>query len=205
MRISKEKAAANRRAIISAAGKLFREQGYEAVGLNDLMQEAGFTRGGFYNHFSSKDELAEEVCRETFDEYTKGLIEAFEAPGNSSISFVDVLAQYLSTQHRDNPGSGCPTAALAIDAIRQGPLVQRAFSEGLEQYISVLCTQFARLGATSEHSRTYAIDLLCRVTGAVTLSRAIVKHDAVFSEEILNIALTSFSDVGRKSAALPKP
>ena len=52
--VSREQAAENRRAIIAAATQLFRERGVEAVGLNELMKHAGFTQGGFYNHFESE-------------------------------------------------------------------------------------------------------------------------------------------------------
>jgi TetR/AcrR family transcriptional repressor of nem operon len=59
--VSREKAAENRRAIVAAASQLFRERGVDAVGLNELMKQAGFTQGGFYNHFESKAALVAEV------------------------------------------------------------------------------------------------------------------------------------------------
>src|SRR5712675_2703584 len=59
--VSREQAAENRRAIVAAATRLFRERGVEAVGLNELMKHAGFTQGGFYNHFESKAALVAEV------------------------------------------------------------------------------------------------------------------------------------------------
>jgi AcrR family transcriptional regulator len=61
MGVSKNKAAKNRRAIIEASEKLFRARGVDGVGLSALMKAAGFTQGGFYNHFSSKEALASEV------------------------------------------------------------------------------------------------------------------------------------------------
>src|SRR5260370_17810597 len=59
--VSREQAAENRRAIVAAATRLFRERGVEAVGLSELMKQAGFTQGGFYNHFESKADLVAEV------------------------------------------------------------------------------------------------------------------------------------------------
>ena len=59
--VSREQAAENRRAIVAAATRLFRERGVEAVGLSELMKHAGFTQGGFYNHFESKADLVAEV------------------------------------------------------------------------------------------------------------------------------------------------
>ena len=67
MGVSREKAAENRRAIVAAATQLFREHGVEAVGLNELMKHAGFTQGGFYNHFESKADLVAEVLASGLD------------------------------------------------------------------------------------------------------------------------------------------
>ncbi|CAM5490265.1 hypothetical protein SALBM217S_05044 [Streptomyces griseoloalbus] len=65
-RITKEEKARNRQNIVEAAGRMFRARGIDAVGIADLMKEAGLTHGGFYNHFASKDDLAAEVCNASF-------------------------------------------------------------------------------------------------------------------------------------------
>ena len=70
MGVSREQAAENRRAIVAAATQLFRERGVEAVGLNELMKHAGFTQGGFYNHFESKAALVTEVFASAMAEGT---------------------------------------------------------------------------------------------------------------------------------------
>src|SRR5258707_12526625 len=62
MRLTKEQATENRRQILEAASRLFREQGFAAVAVADLMKAAGFTHGGFYNHFPSKEAGAAEAC-----------------------------------------------------------------------------------------------------------------------------------------------
>lgn len=61
-RITKEDKARNRQNILEAASRMFRSQGIDAVGIAELMKEAGLTHGGFYNHFASKNDLAVEVC-----------------------------------------------------------------------------------------------------------------------------------------------
>ena len=68
MGVTKETAAENRQKILTAAARLFREKGVDAVGLTELMKEAGFTQGGFYNHFKSKDALVAEVLGEAVEE-----------------------------------------------------------------------------------------------------------------------------------------
>src|SRR5216110_618794 len=61
MKVSREQAAQNRERIVEAAAHLFRERGFEGIGVADLMKEAGLTHGGFYGHFSSKDDLIAEA------------------------------------------------------------------------------------------------------------------------------------------------
>src|SRR5271157_4449503 len=61
MRVSREKAAENRERIVEAAARLFREQGFDGVGVDAIMSAAGLTHGGFYGHFGSKDDLAAEA------------------------------------------------------------------------------------------------------------------------------------------------
>jgi TetR/AcrR family transcriptional repressor of nem operon len=61
MRVTREKAAENRERIVAAASRLFREKGFDGVGLDTIMDRAGLTHGGFYRHFASKDALAAEA------------------------------------------------------------------------------------------------------------------------------------------------
>src|SRR5437764_1715220 len=61
MKVSREQAAQNRERIVETAAQLFRERGFEGIGVADLMKEAGLTHGGFYGHFSSKDDLIAEA------------------------------------------------------------------------------------------------------------------------------------------------
>src|SRR5215211_7691320 len=61
MRVSREQADKNREHVIDVASRLFRERGFEGIGVADLMKEAGLTHGGFYGHFSSKESLVAEA------------------------------------------------------------------------------------------------------------------------------------------------
>src|SRR5688572_6186334 len=61
MKVSREQAVQNRERIVEAAARLFRERGFDGIGVADLMNEAGLTHGGFYGHFSSKEELMAEA------------------------------------------------------------------------------------------------------------------------------------------------
>src|SRR5947209_20098144 len=68
MKISRAQAQENKNRIVATAAQLFRERGFEGVGVAELMHAAGLTHGGFYNHFDSKRQLEEEACAHAFGE-----------------------------------------------------------------------------------------------------------------------------------------
>ena len=103
MGVSREQAAENRRAIVAAATQLFRERGVEAVGLNELMKHAGFTQGGFYNHFESKAALVAEVLAAAMAEGVAELTKSARAPVDESTTALRrYISFYLSQAHRDS-------------------------------------------------------------------------------------------------------
>src|SRR5271170_5012307 len=110
MKVTKAQAQANRAHIVETASALFRERGYDGVGIADLMAVAGFTHGGFYKHFSSKADLLAEAATCGF---------AQSAAKAQGVDVVEVVKQYLSRAHRDARGEGCTMAALCGDAARQ--------------------------------------------------------------------------------------
>src|ERR1700750_464410 len=81
LRLTKEQVEQNRRLIVETASRMFRLRGLENVAVADVMKESGFTHGGFYNHFKSKDELATEAVASAFDHAAKNLAENI-ASGN---------------------------------------------------------------------------------------------------------------------------
>jgi len=105
MRVSREQAARNRERILDAAAQLFRERGFEGIGVADLMKEAGLTHGGFYGHFSSKDDL---IAQASARELTRSLAHWSTVGERASGDRLSAIAAlYLTSAHRDNPGAGC--------------------------------------------------------------------------------------------------
>ena len=139
MGVSREQAAENRRAIVAAATQLFRERGVEAVGLNELMKHAGFTQGGFYNHFESKAALVAEVLASAMAEGVAELTKSVRAPADEPATALQrYMRWYLSQAHRDNIDSGCPVAGFAGDAPRLSAAAQSHFAGGLDDQITIL-------------------------------------------------------------------
>lgn len=192
MRLTKEQAAQNRRDILEAAGKLFRERGFEGVGIADLMKAAGFTHGGFYNHFPSKQALAAEMCSEAFQRSNAKLAEQLEQAPDEALR--DFVAHYLSPEHRDDPAQGCTLASLAADTGRQPPEVQASVAQGLEQVIQLIAEHLPRASpeprtAGKASPRERAIQMMSEVVGGLILARAVAAANPEFSDEILEANL----------------
>ena len=136
MKVSKTQAAENRAGIVDAAARLYREKGLSGVGVAEITRDAGLTHGGLYRHFASKDALAREACLRAF-EWTITPLDGLEQDGNASATakLQAMVDSYLSVNHRDHPGEGCPAAALATDAARAGPEMSEVFAQGVERNI----------------------------------------------------------------------
>lgn len=171
MRVSREQMAANRARILDEAGRLFREHGFDAVTVADVMQAAGLTHGGFYGHFSSKDALIAASVAHT--------MAAHDA--NDPENFVSFLQAYLSLRHREARAIGCPTAALAGLLPNQEAEARSAMAEGLSAQIDRL-TQLMH-GESEAERRRAAIGNWSAMVGALVLSRAVGSEQ--LSTEIL--------------------
>src|SRR6266545_3480260 len=84
VRVTREQAAANREKILEVAGTLFRERGYDGIGVADIMKHAGLTHGGFYGHFRSKDDLAAEITSRVLGR--EGWLERLTSRANPSLT-----------------------------------------------------------------------------------------------------------------------
>jgi TetR/AcrR family transcriptional regulator, transcriptional repressor for nem operon len=185
MRLTREQAKQNRHLIVETASRMFRLHGVENVSVADIMKESGFTHGGFYNHFKSKDELAAEAIASAFDSVASNLSEKLESVKHPKESLSSFIAQYLSAAHRDTKSGGCPAPSLSGDAARSGKYVQTAFVKGIETYLDMIAT---RMGKDEQEARQRAIALFSGLVGAMVLSRAVKKSDPTLSDELLSSA-----------------
>lgn len=196
MKVSKEQMAENRERILDAAAQLFREKGFDGIGVADLMKSAGLTHGGFYGHFASKDELMAQASARALQRLQAAWAAlAHEAAAHGQEPLAAIEAAYLSPRHRDAPGQGCLLAALGSDTARQGPAVRRAVTEGVRAQVDGL----ARLvpGRTKAAKRQRALSDYASLVGAMVLARAV--DDPALSDEILHAAAAAL----RLPAAAP--
>lgn len=181
MRVTRAQAEANREAVINVASRLFREHGFDGIGLKDLMKGAGLTQGGFYKQFESKDDLAALASRRAMESATRRWSSVAASSSNPLQAVVDL---YLSTGHRGETGDGCPLVALGADAARQSPEVRTPFQDGIKAHLQVLEELMQNEGQPNAAEKAMAA--LSLMVGAVTLSRIVT--DEAMSDRLLEAA-----------------
>ena len=173
MRVSRIQAAENRETVIDVASRLFRERGFDGIGLKDLMKGAGLTQGAFYKQFASKEDLAVQASRRALESAFSRWSAATAAKPEDPLGAV--MAFYLSMEHREEKMDGCPIVALGSDAARQGSDVKASFEAGIKAHLEVLGRMVAAMDAKEPKGKAMAI--LSAMVGAVTLSRAVNDPD----------------------------
>lgn len=186
MKVSRAQAEENRRAVVEAAGRLFREHGVKGVGLAELMNAAGLTHGGFYKQFKSKDDLVAEACDRALetgaDRWTQ-IVD--QARTNGADPLAALVRHYLSPAHRDRVGTGCALAGLGPEAARDGKGLRQRFETAVQAYAGTL-------ERAMQADDAAALAALSTMVGALLLSRMV--EDEAYSRRILDAASASLLD-----------
>src|SRR3954470_1878234 len=135
MRYAPEHNEATRERILEAASRLFREHGIAAVGLAKIMAEADLTVGTFYTHFESKEALLREALLRSLQGRNAQLEQALRGGDLET-----AVRAYLSPEHRDAPGTGCPVAALASEVARHPRATRQTFASHNAPTLDALAT-----------------------------------------------------------------
>jgi len=128
-----EHKAQNHEKILSGAARAFRERGGEGSGIGTVMKKVGLTKGGFYRHFKSKDDLFVEAVARAFDEMGRGITEAAKAAPEGQ-ALRAMIERYLSMPHVESPGAGCVLSALGPELARKPLSVRRRIEASLDAY-----------------------------------------------------------------------
>ncbi|WP_183695551.1 TetR/AcrR family transcriptional regulator [Rhizobium leguminosarum] len=181
MRVSRAQAEANRETVIDVASRLFREHGFDGIGLKDLMKGAGLTQGGFYKQFESKDDLVALASGRAMESAVRRWSRVAAGSPDPLEAVVDL---YLSPGHREEKGDGCPLAALGSDAARLSEEVRAPFQNGIEAHLQILDELIPTSDGAKPHDK--AMVILSLMVGAVTISR--IMTDQRMSERVLETA-----------------
>jgi TetR/AcrR family transcriptional repressor of nem operon len=179
MRYPKEQKTETRGRIVDAAARLFRENGYDGVGVDAIMSEVGLTAGGFYSHFPSKESLFREAMATALA--PSRTLRATRNPSTAGIDpLVALIKGYLSRAHRDAVGEGCPLPSLTTDVARKSDATRESYEQ---QFLSYADEMESLLPEGSAHTRETALAVLAQCVGGLMLSRAV--KDQKLSDQIL--------------------
>jgi TetR/AcrR family transcriptional regulator, transcriptional repressor for nem operon len=192
LKVTKEKAAENRAALVQAAGRLFRQRGIDGVGVAEISKKAGLTHGALYAQFPSKEALAAEAFAAASQE---GWQQVKADRDGRPANLTDLLDYYLSVEHRDNLATSCPMSASASEIGRQDKVVCERFTEGFEQ---VVAHMERGLGASpvKAENRQRALAMMAAMIGGVAASRAVAKADPKLSNQILRAVRRVVGELG---------
>ncbi|NUP06257.1 MAG: TetR/AcrR family transcriptional regulator [Polyangiaceae bacterium] len=193
MRVSREQVAENRRKILDEAARLFRERGFEGVGVDAVMKAAGLTHGAFYGYFTSKEDLVAQACEHA--------LAATDATWRESSDARSVLAtRYLSKEHVRDRGGGCVFAALGSDVPRQKEDTRKTVTDAFRERVEALAKRLP--GTSVAARRKEAIATWSGLVGSLILARAV--DDPELEREILNAGIATFGQTLKSKAGAPR-
>jgi TetR/AcrR family transcriptional repressor of nem operon len=153
--------------IVESARALFNRHGFEQVSIDRIMADAGLTRGGFYHHFGSKDELyAAAVASFTTCNPFRASLADRPAPAPPQLARA-LVNLYLSDEVLENMDFHCPLYALPGDVARAGLSPQKAYTDLIRNLTQVYAQALA--DAPDGEQRAQAIVSLC--VGGMVLAR----------------------------------
>lgn len=172
----------SRQRILDAAGELFTRKGFNQVGIDDVMQAAGMTRGAFYAHFNSKVELYEEAI------ISAGLAAAEHF--SEGVSALDnVIDNYLSDGHLTLADARCPISCLVSDVAHSDERIKRIYTKMLKGLSSYL----GKLAPSNQNEDTQLLQVILLV-GGMAIARSV-------ADEKLAKKILSLSNKAAKNAA----
>ncbi|WP_406155364.1 TetR/AcrR family transcriptional regulator [Streptomyces canus] len=178
VRYGKEHKSETRRRIIETAGRRFKQDGIDGSGVSTLMKDAGLTNGAFYAHFASKDDLVTTAIADQLKVQAESVV-ALAEPGSAGLE--QIVRGYLSPQHREMLGDGCPNAALLDEIGRCTETTRQAYTDGVLILVEGIAARMAPESPSS--ARVKALGLLGLMAGTLQLSRALT--DSRLADELL--------------------
>lgn len=192
MPYSSEHKQKTRAKIVESARILFNRHGFQDVTIDRVMENAGLTRGGFYNHFKSKEALFGEAISSFLQgRGKKWRDEAGIDVSNPNVTMARQMIQgYLSSEHLGNLDGQCPMIALPSDVARANPEVQSSYQELLEAMIGLFENG---LQGQIPHARQKALSLAALCVGGMVLARTL--PDSQLAEEVRTAAHHTASEM----------
>jgi AcrR family transcriptional regulator len=165
---------ATRERILESARRLFNRKGFSEVSIDEIMDDAGLTHGGFYRHFSGKEELYAEavawfLCQDAPKPWQQRRTSASTMNKPRAQRIVDA---YFSRDHFDDRESCCPLIALPSDVSRGSTAVKAAYREVLAKLIGLF-----QADLEEPRTRERALVLVALCVGGMVVARSVDDPD----------------------------
>jgi AcrR family transcriptional regulator len=169
-----------REQIVDTANRLFYEQGYESTSFASIAEAVGISRGNFYYHFRTKDEILEAVIQARLAS-TREMLACWHARAPTPLERIRRFVRILIENREDIENYGCPVGTLTNELAKlEHPA--RAQAAGIfELFRTWLREQFEALGRSSDADEL-ALHLLMFSQGLATLSNALGERGYVERE-----------------------
>lgn len=167
MRRSRSETAESRARIVSNASRLFLTEGISSVGTREIMSASGIAQGGFYRHFSSKEQLLEEAYHELLDNLFT-MFEERTAGMAAREALKTVVELYLSQSPTLSEVDLCPLAMLGSELKHTSETIRSVALLGYERFVGLLESYLTRM--KRPHARMLATAISSTLVGAVTLA-----------------------------------
>jgi TetR/AcrR family transcriptional repressor of nem operon len=155
--------------ILDEAAQAMREHGHAGIGVASLMKRAGLTHGGFYAHFSDRNDLVAAAIDRMFEDSASMLARHLEQD-DARGGLASLIDYYLSDSHRERVAKGCPIAALGSEAGRLPSAARERFEAGLERFQAAISKALRNLGFSDPDEQ--ASSTVAEMVGALMLARA---------------------------------
>jgi TetR/AcrR family transcriptional repressor of nem operon len=162
--------------IVDAADQLFYRQGYEHTSFSDIADVVQISRGNFYYHFKTKDEILDAVIEARLAN-TQKMLERWEIDGKTPADRIRSFIHMLVVNRADIKRYGCPVGTLCSELAKLNHASRSEANKLFTLFRTWLCRQFTLLGR-EEDADALAMHLLARSQGVATL--ASVFHDEKF-------------------------
>lgn len=183
MKVTRQQAEQNRADVVRTAARLFRERGIDGTSVADIFNAVGLTHGGLYVQFpGGKEELAAEALGRAFSDRREVWDDIASTLGRDE-ALEEIVDSYLSAEHRDDPGAGCPTSSMGAEVVRRDGAVRSAYTHGVHELLQSL--EHVVPGDSESERKATATRLLASLAGAVLLSQAV--NDPDLAQNILDV------------------
>lgn len=171
--------------IVESARILFNRHGFIDVTIDDIMGEAGLTRGGFYNHFATKEALYKEAVTSFLEGRGKTWREdaGVQPIGGGPDTVRAMINSYLSKDHAQDLDGQCPMIALPTDVARASNETRESYEHLLRAMVWLYENNLPEHGDTR---RDTALVLAALSVGGMVLSRTVA--DTALADELREAA-----------------